>query len=109
ILKILVIVLCPEIVAAHRVRQLGGNPNPVAKLPDAARHHIPDAQLPADLADIDGSPLVESRRTMRDYEQLMEATQSGNDVVGNPLRKIVLSGLVAEIGERKDDDWRFLG
>src|SRR5215475_291803 len=57
ILDLLIIVFRPEIVAADRVSQFGTDPNAASEFPDAARNHIPDAQLPADLADIDGSPL----------------------------------------------------
>ena len=86
------------------VDQLGSDADPVSRPLDAAFQHIAHAQLAADLFCVDPLVLVGERGIARDHEHVRDPRQIGCQILGNPVRKILLLGIVTEIGERQHDD-----
>src|SRR6202011_135479 len=48
--------------------------------------------------------LIRERGVARDHEHTVDARQIGRQVFGNPVRKVLLLGVVAQIGERQYDN-----
>jgi hypothetical protein len=63
----------PQMHTACRLDQLSGNPYPAAGFAHAALKDISDAELEADLLDVDGLALVGEARIAGDHEQRLEA------------------------------------
>jgi len=75
---------------------------PVAVLAYTAFHHVPDAQLLADPADIDGLTLVGEGGRAGDHSQVGESRKRGNDVLGHPVTKIAKVSAGTQIIEGKN-------
>src|SRR5437868_3948052 len=73
--------------AAHRIDQLGGDPNPIAGAADAAFEDIADPEFAGDPGDFDGRSLVGERRAAGDDEEGAIARQRGDDVLDDAAGK----------------------
>ena len=73
--------------AAAGVDQLRRDPHAVRLALDRALEHVPDAQFPPDLADVDRLALVDLGRVAGDHVELAETGQVGDHVLGDPVRQ----------------------
>lgn len=104
-----VVALGPEIVAARGVEKLDGRSYPAAHLAHASLRHVADTELAADPFDLGRLALVGEAGMAGDDEQRPESRQLGDDVPCDPIRKIVLPGITAQVGERKHRKRRPVG
>ena len=91
------------------VDQLSVEPGAVARATDASLQHIANAQLPANLFRPYRPVLEGERGVTRDHKHMRDARQIGRKIVGNAIGKILLLGIVAEVGKGQHDDrqtWR---
>ena len=94
-LKFAVIALAPEVIAVCSVDELYRYPYAFPRFANAALDSISNAEVAADFANI-GCPATQREgRIAGDNEQRSEARQLGNDVFGNSIGKVVLSGIAA--------------
>jgi hypothetical protein len=86
------------------IDQPGVDPHLAARPLDTAFQHIADAELAADL--LCGERLVAIREggMARDHERVRDPRQIGRQIVGDPVRKVLLVGVAAEIDEGQYDD-----
>lgn len=98
----------PQMRAGDGVDQLPGDAQPIAAAANATLEHIADAEVAADLADIDRLALVGEGGVARDHGEAAAAGKRGGDVLGNAIGKIILLRIAAHIGERQHRDRRTL-
>ena len=101
--------LCPQMRVSVRVDQLGVDPDAVTRPPDAPFKQVTDAELAADLLRFDPLPLIGERGIARNYEHPLDPRQIGGQILGDPIREILLFGVVAEVGKGQHYDrqaWR---
>ena len=103
-----VVALRPQVSAARRIDQLGGNSDAVADFADAALEHVADAELARDVADVDRTPLVDEARVARDDGEAGELRQRGEDVVDQSVGKELLLRIAAHHRERQYGDRRLV-
>ena len=92
----------------RRLDQLRGYPHPIAGPAHAAFKHVADPQVTPDIGDADRAALVDEGGIARDHDQLREAGQRGEDVLGKAVGEIFLLGIAAQIGERQHGDRRLV-
>ena len=90
VLELAVVALGPDVPVGDRIDQLHGDADPVARLAHAALDHVLDADLLREVLDPDRLALVDEGRVARDHEQLAEAGQRGDDVLGEPVGEELL-------------------
>jgi len=91
------------------VDQLDAGPDSVARPPDAPLQHIAYAQLAADLLRVSRPVPIGECGIARDHQHIREPRQIGRQVFGDPVGKILLFAVVAQIDEGQDHDrqaWR---
>src|SRR6185369_5524169 len=76
-----VVAFGPQVIAGHRIDQLGGDADSVPGPAHAALDDIAHAKLAADLADIDSAAFECKSVIARDHEQGPEAGKFGDDVL----------------------------
>ena len=79
------------------VDQLGVDPHLVAQAANAAFQHITHTELAADLPGVDPLVLKSESGIARDDDHIGEPRQIGRQILGDPIREILLFGIVAEI------------
>ena len=99
----------PEMGSALGLDQLPGDAHPVGRLADAPFQQIADAELAADLPDIDGAALVGKGGVAGDHKQRPETRQGRRDFLDDAVGEILLLRIGAEILERQHDDGRVSG
>ena len=104
IADIVVETLCPKMRVGCGVDQLGVDPDLVARTPDAAFEHIAHPKLAADLLGVHLLAFVREGSAARDHQNIPQPRQIGCQIVGDPVREILLFGILAEICEGQDDD-----
>ena len=75
-----------------------------AALAYAAFDDVADAEFLGDLLHVDGLALECERRVTCDHEEPAQLRQGRDDVLADPVRKIFLLGVAAEIHERQHRD-----
>src|SRR6202035_3472015 len=90
------------------VDQLDSDADAAARLAHAALDDVLNAKFLGDLLHIDWLALVKERRVARDNEQLAEARQFGENVLGDAVGEEFLLGLVTHIDEGQDGDRRLV-
>jgi hypothetical protein len=78
---------------------LRGDANPITESANASLHHVVNPELPRDLLHIDGTSKLEGGIASND-EQRPKPRQLGNDVLGDPVAKILLLGIADHIRQR---------
>jgi hypothetical protein len=68
---------------------------------NASFEYISHAQLAANLLCVDRFVPVGERGIARDHEHVLDPRQIGRQILGDPVGKVLLVGVVAEIGERQ--------
>ena len=86
------------------IDQLGSNADSAARPLDASFQHITYAQLAPDLLGVDRLVPIGERGIARDHETVGDPRQIGRQILGDPVGKILLVGVVAEIRKRQHDD-----
>ena len=104
-----VVALGPETVTARGIEKLDGHPHPAADLAHAPFGHVPDAELAADPFDLGRLVLVGEAGVAGDDEQRPEPRQFGDDFSRNPVGKIILPRIAAQIRKRKHRERRPIG
>jgi len=104
-----VVTLGEQVMAAGRLDELDGDADPIAGPPGAAFDEIGRAQFAADLgAGLELAPVGEGR-VFGDDRKPAPVGQRGDDLLGEPVDKIGLGRVVAEIVERHDGDRPWIG
>ena len=94
----------PDVGAVLGIDQLGGDLNLAAGPPHAAFEDIADAELAADLPDIDRLALVGKGGGAGDDKAVRNKREVGGQIVGDAVGEIFLLRVVRQIRERQDDD-----
>ena len=76
----------------------------VTRPPDTPFEHITHAKLAADLLGVDPLALIGERSIARDHQHTRDARQIGGQILGNPVREILLLRIFAEISKGQDHD-----
>jgi hypothetical protein len=104
IARIAVEPLCPKMRVGRGIDQLSINAELVARPANAPFQHIAHTRLAADLLRVDRLVPVRERGIARDHEHARHPRQIGRQILGDPVREILLLGVTAEIGKRQHDD-----
>src|SRR6266567_680641 len=91
------------------VDKLGGYANSVGHLANATFEHIAHPQFATHLLEVHCSALVSETRVARDYEQLPETRQSGDDLFDDAVSEIRLLRVATHVLERKHGNRGFVG
>jgi len=102
VFKFSVIALGPAMGASSRVDELRRDTHAISSSADTAFEHVAYAELPAHFPDVGRLPFVLEARVARDDEELGEAGELCDDVLGDAVAEVVLFWVAAEIGEWKD-------
>ena len=86
------------------VDQLGIDADLVAQTADASLEYVTYVQLAADLFRIDRLPPIGEGGIPRYHEHFWDSRQIRSQVLSDPVSKIFLIGIVAQVGERQNDD-----
>jgi hypothetical protein len=89
----------PHVRSGGGIDQLARDAHPPIRTLNAAFQHIPNAQVAANLADVDRAPLVCERGLAGDDDKRLEASQRRENVVDHSVSEVVLTGVAGEIGE----------
>src|SRR6266849_3454489 len=104
-----VIALRPMMTAGYRIDQLRADAYPGAGAAYAAFEHVAHAKLARNLFHVDRAVLVDECRVAGDDKQPANAGQSGNQILGNAIGKVLLIGIAAHIGEWQYRNGRTVG
>src|SRR5262249_33199850 len=99
VFELAVVVLSPSVSSGHGVDQLRGDAEAIPAPTHAALQHIAYPQIAPHIADIGRLALVLEARVAGDDEQLREARQLGDDVLGDAVAQVILLLVSAKIGE----------
>jgi len=112
IADIAVELLGPQMRIRLGIDQLGVDAQFAIRPPDAAFEDIAHAQLAADLLGVDCFVPISERRVARDHKAVGDARQIRRHILCDAVGKVLLVGVIAEVGERQHDDrqpWRHEG
>jgi hypothetical protein len=101
-----IVALRPDMTPGRGVGKLRPNAKALARAPDAAVQHVPDAQRPPDLSNVEGLPPVSEGRVARRNEQPAQAREPRDDVLGETVREVLLLDVLGQILERQNGDGR---
>jgi hypothetical protein len=104
IVQIRFVTVGPDVGRGLGVNQLPIYTDTVPGPADAALEHIADTQFLSHPADIDCQALVAKGRVAGDDEQPGDKGEGGNDLLAQPVGKILLLGLARNIDEGQDRD-----
>src|SRR5262245_40358067 len=95
--------------ARSRINQLPRYPDAVTCFPTAPLKHIPDAQIPSHLLDVDSFALECEAGVSGDDEKLLVSREGRNDFFHHPVREVILLGIAAHILKWQDGDGWLVG
>src|SRR5215470_7408875 len=95
--------------AAHRVKELHRDANPITAAANAPLQDVVHAKLAADLAYVDRLSLVLQGGVVGDDEEFGEPGQLRSDILGDAVRKIVLVLVAAGVVQGQHGDRRPVG
>ncbi len=104
VLELAVVALRPEVVAVGHANQLGGDPQPAARLAHAALENRGDLELPADLADVLALALEREGRGAGCDPERLDLGQGVDDVFRDTVAEILVLRVIAHIDERQHRD-----
>ena len=81
------------------IDQLSVDADLVARATDASFQHIADTKLAADLLRLDRFIPVGERGIPRDHEHVRDPRQIGRQILGDPVREILLLPVFTQISE----------
>src|SRR5271167_1193249 len=88
----------------RRIDQLSVDADLATRPPDAPFEHVADTKLAADLLRVDWLVPIRQRGISRDNEHVREPREIGREIVGDPVREVLLLPVVAEVCKGQDDD-----
>ena len=109
IFQLAVVALGPDMVARQTVNQLRRDTNALAGLANTAFEHIGHAQCPGNFADVGRLPLIREAGIAGDYEEPSYSRQRGDQILGDPVGKILLVRVAGHVGKRQNCNRRFVG
>ena len=102
VLEVAVVPVGPEMGIGRGIDELPGDAQPTAGAAHAPFEDVADSELPPDLADVHRPVLVGEGRVAGDNEELRKARQRGDNVLDDPVGKVLLIGIGAHVGEDRD-------
>ena len=96
----LVEALRPQMGAAFDVDQLDGHPQAIPGALDRTLQGVAHVERLADLAGVDGAPLVGEGRVAGDHEASVDAGEVRRQALGHPIDEILLVWVAREVGRR---------
>ena len=109
ILQIPIVALGPKMAAALAVDQLCRDPHRVAGAPEAAFEYVADAEIVRHVTNIHRLAPELVGRVAGDHEQVGEARDVGDDVLGQPVGEVFLIRIPRQVLERQHRDRRLVG
>ena len=94
--------ISPDMCACSGINKLTGDANAVSRLAHTAFENKAHSEFATDLPHIDATPSVLEARIARDYGQPLDAGQSGDDFLDDPIREMLLVRIVAHVVKRED-------
>ena len=104
VLELAVVALGPDMRLGLAVDQLHGDAHAVGGLAHASLDHVVDAEFLGDAARRHRLALVHEDGVARDDEEVAEARQLGDDVLGQPVGEELLLRIAAHVGEGQHGD-----
>src|SRR5262249_23005915 len=95
-----VVTIAPHVRACRGLDELRGDPKAVAALAHAALHHVADAELAPDFANIDGLALVRERRVAGDDEEPAKPGEARDDLFHHAVGEVLLLRVARHVRER---------
>src|SRR5260370_22560305 len=95
--------------SARRIDELTRNAHLVPGFAYAAFKHVTYPELATDLLYVHGPAFVDEARIARDDEQAGKAGKRRNDVLHDPIRKVLLLMVAAQILEGQNRNGRLIG
>ena len=92
----------PQVRPGAAIDELCGDPQPLARSPQAALKHVADAEILSYLPNVDGTALVDERRVAGDHRETRETAQCGDDVIDNAIGEVILLRIAAEVHKGQD-------
>ena len=109
VLELAVVSLGPDMPVGLRVDELNGDADAIGDLAHASFENVVHIEFTRDLLHLYRLPLVDEGRIARDDEQIAEARQLGDDVLGKAVGEEFLLRIAAHIGEWENGDRRLPG
>ena len=106
VLQLAVVALRPDMRLGLAVDELHGDAHAIRRLAHAAFDHVVDAEVPRDLLQLHRLALVHEHGVAGDDEQVAEARQLGDDVLGQPVGEELLFRVAAHVEEGQHGDGR---
>jgi len=91
--------LRPQMRISLGIDQLGVYADLAPRSPDAPFQHIAYTQLTANLLGVDGLVPVGERGIARNHETVGDPRQIGRQILGDPVREILLLPIIAEVSK----------
>jgi hypothetical protein len=104
IARIAVEPLCPQMRTGFGIDELDIYTHLLAQPTDASFQNIPYTEIATDLLSVDGLILVGERGIARNHKHVSDPRQVGRQIVRDPVCKVLLLPIVAEIGEWQHDN-----
>ena len=103
IAEVAIVLIGPDVSPRGRVDQLNVDANSILRLPDAADHDVLRVQLQARLLDVLWEVWIEGRRAC-DHGKAAPASETRDEILGEPVGEDALLGIPAEVleGEHRD-------
>ena len=96
-------------VAALAVDQRRGDADPTSRAAHTAFQHIAHTEFAGDGADIHRLALEGEAGVARHDEELSDAGEGSDDVLGDPVREVLLFGIARHVGKGQDRDRGLVG
>src|SRR6266850_3372591 len=101
VLELGVVCFRPDVPARRGLCQLGVDANLIAGATNAATEQVARVELTPDLGRREISTLELKARRFGDDEEVREAAEHGDDVLGDPVAKVILLGIARQVLERQ--------
>src|SRR5947209_15763765 len=99
----------PDMRPCCGVDELPSETEAIGTAANAALDDVTDAKFTSDLADVYTLAAIRERRVSSDHEQSRATRKRCDDLLGHPVREVVLFGTAAHVVERQNRDRRPIG
>jgi hypothetical protein len=103
-----IVVFGPDLGSRDRIDEQRRDADAVGRAPHAPLQDVAHAEVPRDLLDVDGAPLEGKAGVAGDDEEPSKFRQRGDDVFGDPVGKVFLLDIAAQVHERQHRDRRLV-
>ena len=104
-----IVTLGPDVASSCDVVELRRDAHAVAVLAHAAFDYVTDSEFLPDLLDVNGLAFESERRVPRDDEEPAQLGKSGDEVLADAVREILLLRIVAHVDEGQHRDGGTVG